>query len=332
MKKLLSMALALCMLFALCAVSASAADKPITIKLTTTNGSTNPEVVCITEACEAIKEKTDGKVDIQVYPDGQMLVYSEGIEAVMSNSNVIYYTACNLFSDYVPEFTTVYLPYLFENTVIADLFFKSDLWKEISAKSDSVGLHVICNNGFNGYRSIYANKPVHTAADVEGLTLRIPDSTLYIETFKALKANYMPLPGSEIYSALQTGMIDGAEGTCKGAFNANLWEMKNQMYYSLTNHIQDNAGFFVGYDFWMSIPEEYRAIIEEEFYNALAKGNEINDEKAQAYVDQMREKGVEVVEIEDYSSFQAAVEDLVKSSPMGEEVLNQIAEIKASLG
>lgn len=331
MKKLLAVALALCMVFALCAVSASAADKPITIKLTTTNGSTNPEVICITEACEAIKEKTDGKVDIQVYPDGQMLVYSEGIEAVMSNSNVIYYTACNLFSDYVPEFTTVYLPYLFENTEIADLFFKSDLWKEISAKSDAAGLHVICNNGFNGYRSIYANKPVHTAADVEGLTLRIPDSTLYIETFKALKANYMPLPGSEIYSAMQTGMIDGAEGTCKGAFNANLWEMKNQMYYSLTNHIQDNAGFFVGYDFWMSIPEEYRAIIEEEFYNALAKGNEMNDANAQQYVEQMKEKGVEVVEIEDYSTFQAAVEDLVKSSPMGEEVLNQIAEIKASL-
>ena len=330
MKKILALTLALCMIFALCAVSASAADKPLTIKLTTTNNSTNHEVIEMGIACDNIRERTNGMVDIQVYADGQMLVYSEGIEAVMSNSNVIYYTACNLFSDYVSEFTTVYLPYLFENTKIADEFFKSDLWDEINGKAEAAGLHVICNNGFNGYRSVWANKPVNTAADLAGLTLRIPDSTLYIETFKALNVNYMTLSSSEMYSALQSGMIDGAEGTAATCFKQNLWEMKDQMYYSLTKHIQDNAGFFVGAEFWNSISDEYRAIIEEEFYNALARSNAAYDEDADSYLTQLKEKGVEVIEIEDFSTFQAAVEDLVKNSPMGEEVLAKIAEIKAA--
>ena len=330
MKKILALTLALCMIFALCAVSASAADKPLTIKLTTTNNSSNHEVVEMGIACDNIRERTNGMVDIQVYADGQMLVYSEGIEAVMSNSNVIYYTACNLFSDYVPEFTTVYLPYLYENTKIADEFFKSDLWDQINGKAEEAGLHVICNNGFNGYRSVWANKPVYTAEDLAGLTLRIPDSTLYIETFKALDVNYMTLSSSEMYSALQSGMIDGAEGTAATCFKQNLWEMKDPMYYSLTKHIQDNAGFFVGSEFWNSISDEYRAIIEEEFYNALARANAEYDEDADSYLEQLKANGVEVIEIEDFSSFQAAVEDLVKSSPMGAEVLAKIAEIKAA--
>ena len=112
MKKLLSALLVVCMLVSVCAfgsftAAADKADKPIQIKLTTTNASTNPEVVAMGEACERIRERTDGMIDIQLYSDGQMLVYAEGIEAVMSNSAVIYFTACNLFADYVPEFTTV---------------------------------------------------------------------------------------------------------------------------------------------------------------------------------------------------------------------------------
>ena len=322
------------MLVALCACGAkeTKADEPIVIKLTTTNASSNHEVKQMVEHCEIIKERTNGMVDIQVYADGQMLVYAEGIEAVMSNSNVIYYTACNLFSDYVPEFTTVYLPYLFENTEIADAFFKSELWGKIVDKANDAGLHVICNNGFNGYRSIYCNKPIYTAADVEGVTLRIPDSTLYIETFKALKANYMTGPASEIYSNMQSGIIDGAEGVNKGPVNQSVWEMPHQMYFSLTKHIQDNAGFFVGYEFWNSIPEEYRAIIEEELYTALDDGNKLTDADAKGHLDTLREKGVEVIEITDFSTFQEAVRPFVESNPMGAEVLEEIAKIKAELG
>lgn len=330
--RFLCLFLALILVFSLCTVSVYAKEKPIVIKLTTTNGSSNHEVKQMIEHCDIIRERTNGMVDIQVYPDGQMLVYAEGIEAVMSNSQVIYYTACNLFSDYVPEFTTVYLPYLYENTEIADAFFKSDLWGEILTKANEAGLHVICNNGFNGYRSIYCNKPIYTAADVEGVTLRIPDSTLYIETFKALKANYMTGPASEVYSNMQAGIIDGAEGVNKGPINQSIWEMPHQMYFSLTKHIQDNAGFFVGYDFWQSIPEEYRAIIEEELYTALDDGNKLTEADAEGYLDTLREKGVEIIEITDFSTFQEAVKPFVESNPMGAEVLAEIAEIKAELG
>ncbi len=348
MKKLLALLLAFAMVFTLCACGAKEEPKadapaeeapaveevkePIVIKLTTTNGSNNHEVKQMIEHCEIIKERTGGMVDIQVYPDGQMLVYAEGIEAVMSSSNVIYYTACNLFSDYVPEFTTVYLPYLYENLEIADAFFKSDLWAEIVDKANDAGLHVICNNGFNGYRSICANKPVYTAADVEGLSIRIPDSTLYIETFKALKANYMAGPWSEVYSNMQAGIIDGFEGTNKSPVSASAWEMPHQMYFSLTQHILDNAGFFVGYDFWMSIPEEYRAIIEEEFYTALAEGNELTNADLDGYLEEAKANGIEVIEITDFSTFQEAVKPVIEASPMGSEVLAEIAEIKAALG
>lgn len=342
MKKIVCLTLALCMLFALCACgstqsneqpaaqetpAAEPAGKPIEIKLTSTNPSSNPEIVAMVSACDRIRERTDGMVDIQVYADGQMLVYAEGIEAVMSNSAVIYFTACNLFSDYVPEFTTVYMPYLYSSTEVAEDFFLSDVWNQISEKADAAGLHVICNNIFTGYRHTFANRPVTTAADFEGMTLRIPDSTLYIETFKALKTNYMPMAFSEVYSGLQTGMLDGVEATAATAAGYSLYETMDKPYYSLTKHILDNGGYFVGYDFWMSIPEEYRSIIEEELYAAAVEGNEANAAKEADFIQQLKENGVEIVEVEDLSSFQEAVADLVSSQPMGQEVLDQIKEI-----
>lgn len=335
-RRMFTLVLTLCMLISVCAFGSTSAlaespgklvDKPIEIKLTTTNPSTNPEVVAMVEACDKIRERTDGMVDIQVYSDGQMLVYAEGIEAVMSNSAVIYFTACNLFSDYVPEFTTVYMPYLYADTDIATKFFQSDVWNEISAKADEAGLHVISNNIFTGYRHTFAKRPVTTPADFEGMTIRIPDSTLYIETFKALKTNYMPMPFSEVYSGLQTGMLEGVEATAATAAGYSLWETMDHPYYSMTKHILDNGGYFVGYDFWMSIPEAYREIIEEELYAAAEAGNIANQEKEAGFIQELKDNGVEIVEVEDLTPFQEAVADLITSQPMGQEVLDQIAEI-----
>lgn len=338
MKRALSTFLALCLLMTVCAfgsITASAetapklVDKPIEIKLVSTNASSNPEIIAMVDACDRIRERTDGMVDIQMYSDGQMLAYAEGIEAVMSNSAVIYFTACNLFSDYVPEFTTVYMPYLFANTDIASEFFKSEVWQKISDKADAAGLHVICNNIFTGYRHTFANKPVTSPKDFEGLTIRIPDSTLYIETFKALKTNYQPMAFSEVYSALQTGMLDGVEGTAATMCGFSLYETMDHPYYSMTKHILDNGGYFVGYDFWMSIPEEYRDIIEEELYKAAEEGNVANQEKEAGFIDELVEKGVEIVEIEDLTPFQEAVSELITSQPMGQEILDQIAKLSA---
>lgn len=333
MKKLICLALAICMLFSLVACGQAETEgpdssDPLVIKLTTTNSSSNPEVKAIAEACERIKDRTDSMVDIQLYPDGQMMVYSEGIEAVMSNSAVIYFTACNLFSDYVPEFTTVYLPYLYNTTDICVEFMESDVWQQISDKANDTGLHVFANIYCNGYRNTFADKPVNSAADLEGMSIRVPDSTLYIDTFAALKTNYMPMAFSEVYSALQTGMLNGVEGVSATIANYSLYETMDQSYYSTTHHILDNAGFFVGYDFWMSIPEEYRTIIEDEFWQAGIEGNAANAELDAEFVQTLQDNGVEIVEIEDYSTFKDAVADLVTSSPMGREVLDQIAEIE----
>lgn len=346
MKKLLSATLAMLMTLSLAAcgstpnqdttpsgqnpVENESTGDPIVIKLTTTNASSNPEVQAIVEHCENIKERTNGMVVIDVYADGQMMVYNEGIEAVMSDSAVIYYTACNLFADYVPEFTTVYMPYLYSSTDIAEKFFLSDTWNTIAEKAEAQGIHVISNNFFNGYRHTFANKPVYTASDFEGLTLRIPDSTLYIETFKALNTNFMPMAFSEVYSGMQTGMLDGVEAVAATVASYSLWETTSPTYYSLTKHILDNAGYFVGAGFWESIPEEYRTVIEEELYAAGTDGNAANAAKEAEFIEVIKENGVEVIELEDLSSFQAAVADLVSSQPMGEEVLAEIARIEVA--
>ena len=307
--------------------------KPIEIKLTTTDPSTAVTVTELHNTAKRISERTNGMVDIQVYPDGQMLVYQEGVEALMSNANLIMNASASYFSDYVPVMGTVLSPYLFDSREIAAEFFVSDYWDSIVEECKAKGFYPICNNGLIGYRSVIASTPVNTLADMQKLDLRIPASDVMIQLFNALGVNYQTLAFADTFSACQTGMIDGLEGVPLTITSNSLWDCLKPCVYSKTNHTLDVYGMFVGYDFWMSIPEEYRTVIEEELtqWGIDATAACVHEEET-TIAGTLAEHDVQVVEIADLSEFKAAAEKVITNQPRGQEVLEQVNSIAAKLG
>lgn len=351
MKKFLALALSIIMVFALCACGQEAApaeeetpadekavseekapDKVIEIKLTTTDPSTAVTVDELYVAAENIKKRTNGAVDVQIYSDGQLLVYHEGVEALMSNANLIMNTSASFFNDYVPELGTVLSPYLYDTREIAAKFFESEYWDGLTQKCIEKGFYPICNNGLIGYRSVIASSPVTSLADMQKLDLRIPASDVMLQLFDALKVNYQTLAFADTFSACQTGMIDGLEGVPLTITANSLWDCVKPCYYSQTKHMLDVYGMFVGYDFWMSIPEEYRTIIEEELTDWGIRATEACILQEQTTIaDSYKEHGVEVVEIEDLSEFKKTAEKIIAQQPGGDEILAEVEKIAAEI-
>lgn len=313
-------------------MTAGAEDKVYEIKLVSCDA---PTTIWHTEhiaMAERIKERTNGCVDIQFYGNGEMLVYDEGIEAVMSDTAVFYFTDPSLFVDYAPVLKTVCAPYLWENLAEVEAFGASEMYAEILADAEAANLHAVTPLTVVGTRHILADKPITSVADCEGLSIRVPGSEIYTDTFAALGTNYQGLPFSEVYNALETGMITSIECTPGTIVNMRPDEsMKGDKYYSLNCHMVNLASIWCGQGFWDSLPEEYQAIITEEMAASTALINKTVDDSTNAEMEKVAEFGIEIVEVPDKSSFQDAVAEMNSEMERWDEISAAVLEIRESL-
>lgn len=255
-------------------------------------------------------------------------------EAMMSNANLFLVATPSYLVDYVPVMSTLVSPYLFSSRDVAAAFFDSDYFKGIETECEQAGFHVICNDGLIGYRSVCANKPVESLEDVQHLNLRISSGDVMTKLFTALKCNYTVMSFSDVFNALQTGGIDGLECVPLTITANSLYDAMHPLYYSRTNHILDCYGIYCGYEFWNSIPENYRDVISEILgeWGKRATAACVDQEENVIYK-QYEENDVHVVDLseEAMADFRAVGQTVVREQERGDEVLAAVAEVEAAL-
>lgn len=290
-------------------------DKVYTIKLTSNDAATTLWHKEHLAAIERIKERTNGGVDIQFHGSGEMLVGDEGNEAVVSDAAVLYFADPGNLSDYCPELMAFGAPYLWNDYTEIEKFQGTDTFEKLMDKAKEANLHMVCLNVV-GSRHILASESVTTVEDCKKLTLRVPGTAVYTQTFEALGAKYQALPFSEVYNALETGMVNGTEITSGNLIALRPDEsMKGDKYYSLTNHMLCAAALWCGEGFWNSLPEEYQQIISEEFTAAAKAANTKVNEAYFQDLETIKGYGITVVEVPDKSSFVEAVADMNAAMP-----------------
>lgn len=308
-------------------------DAVIEIKVTTTDAPSTVWVQALRGAAERIAERTDGRVDVQLYPSGELMVYDEAIEAVMSNADIMYFTEPGTFGEYVPEYLTISAPYMFSSYEAYEEFAKTDTMKQINDRAASAGLRAIAPTFVLGHRSVLANKPVHTVQDLQGLRLRVPGLRSFTDTFEALGANYQAMPFNEVFSAIQTGVLDGLESSIGNAYNNVIYDaFRSTPYFSKNRHLMTLHGLFAGEQFWQSIPEEYRIIIEEEMAAAAYANNRDVVRADEELLQKLVDEGVEIVYLNDLSSFQEAVQPLVRTYENYDQIAAEIAVVEERIG
>ena len=252
------------------ALPAFAQSAPITLKWANNIPITHPSNVRIREAVEAIKSETNGKVDIQVFPNNQLGGDTDMLSQVRSGAIDIFPLSGLILQTLVPVAGINGLAFAFKDYPTVWAAMDGDLGAHVRAAIGKVNLHVFDRCLDNGYRNITSStRPINTAADLKGFKIRVPVSPLWTSMFKALEASPASINFSEVYSALQTKVVEGQENPLAVIDLAKLYEV--QKYCSMTGHMWDGQWVLANGKRWASLPADIQAIITKHVTSAVLK-------------------------------------------------------------
>ena len=164
-------------------------------------------------------------------------------------------------SSVVPEFGLFEMPYLVKDREHMKRIEQEVVWPTLVPAAEAKGYKVLAV-WENGFRNITNNKrPITTPQDLEGVKLRTPSGQWRVKMFQAYGANPTPMSFSEVFTALQTGVVDGQENPFTQIYSAKFHEVQD--YLSLTGHVYTPAYVLAGKNKWESLPEDVRKILEE---------------------------------------------------------------------
>jgi tripartite ATP-independent transporter DctP family solute receptor len=291
--------------------TASAAD--YSIKLAHSLSGTEPAHLAAEFFARNVAERSGGRIDVQVFP-GEQLGSGKDVNAMIrGGANVMNITDPGYLSDFVPDIGVLNGPYLLRN---ADEFRKilaSDWLKEIDGKLQKAGFRVVSYNNLFGPRHMIADKPIRTPADIQGVTVRVPPNQMWLETFKAMGARPTTVQWSEVYSALQQGVVAAAEAPLGSLYGSKLFEVKKTL--SLTSHFIAWVNFVASESFFQSLPPDLQAILLEEGQKAGDEMTRLTLEKQEQYLAQFKEAGMTIVEDVDLAAFQKSTESVYSAFP-----------------
>ncbi|MCI9105602.1 MAG: TRAP transporter substrate-binding protein DctP, partial [Lachnospiraceae bacterium] len=202
--------------------------------------------------CNNIKERTNGAIEIQHFPQGQLATYKDGVEQVVRGAEFISVEDPSYLGDYVPDFNILAGPMLVKSFDEYEYLLESDEVKEMFKAAEDKGIKILNMDFIFGFRSMMTNKVINTPEDMKGLKIRTPGSQLYVDTLNHMGATATPLAFSETISAVQQGVVDGLEGTIDAyATNGSAEVAKNM---ALTKHLLGVCGAYISVDVWNKIP------------------------------------------------------------------------------
>ncbi len=290
-------------------VASAALAKPITLKATNTLPEDHPMTMALRYMSKEIDKRTNGEVKMDVYPNSQLGGNKEMVEGVVLGTVDIAQQFAGTFSSYVPEMDILALPFLFQSE---DALFESLQGEagDILAKSLEKKGFVPLTYFYGGARSFINNeRPINTPEDLKGLKVRVIGVKMVIEAMNALGAIATPMSQSEVYSALQQGVLDGWENSPVTLYTLKLYEQSK--YFSYSKHLLTPDLVALSKVTAKKMGDKNLAILKEIALEASKLERKWWNEKESAMVKEMTDKGwCEFNEITDIAPFAAKVKYL----------------------
>ncbi len=237
-------------------------DGPIVIKFSHVVAENTPKGQAAQMFEEKAEEYTEGKVDVQVFPNSQLYDDNEVLAAVQQNNVQMAAPATSKVSKLFPQWQIFDFPFAFPDVKAVQTAMESE---EIGGKlftmlkeEKLLGL-AMWDNGFK--QMTLDEHPLYMPKDFEGQKFRVMSSKVLEAQFEALSANPIPMPFSEVYSALEQGVIDGQENTLSNIYSKKFHEV--QKYMTLSNHGYLGYAVITNSEFWEGMPEDVRTQVEK---------------------------------------------------------------------
>lgn len=309
-----------CAALGLGSLAAQAADYEIRLGHVTSDK--EPIQQAIEHFAENVGDRTNGRVEVSVYPNAQLGSNSEVYEQLRSGAPVITISDPGYLSDFVADFGVLGGPYLMADPRDFSKIIKSDLYANMKDRlREEANIELLALNWLFGSRHMIAGKAISTPDDIKGMTFRTPPNIMWVETFDAMGARPAQLAWSEVYSGLSAGVVDGAEAPLPSIYGAKLHEAKKVI--SLTGHFKGFTGLVINADYFASLPEDIQQIINEEAVNAGVFMTELMLNSEEEWIKKLEAEGVTFNKDPDISAFQDATTVVYTKFPNWSEGLHR---------
>lgn len=308
MRNLIAAATAALVLASAPAAMAACDDGEILIKFShVTNTDKHPKGIAASLFADRVNKEMDGKVCIEVFPNSSLYNDDQVLEAMLAGDVQMAAPSLSKFEQFTKKFRIFDLPFMFKNIEAVDAFQASEAGQSMLHSMERRG---VLGLGYwhNGMKQMSANRPLLLPTDAKGLKFRVQSSDVLVAQMEAMGAAPQKMAFSEVYGALQTGVVDGQENTWSNIWGQKFFEVQDGT--TETNHGALDYLVVTSVDFWEGLPADIRTQLETIFNEVTATRNaestkvdaeakqsiinaggvvrELNAEQRQAWIDAMK--------------------------------------------
>ncbi|QPM92297.1 TRAP transporter substrate-binding protein [Pseudooceanicola algae] len=286
-------------------LSANAEIEPVTLRLAHVVNEQDAYHAASVKFQELVAERSDGAITVEIFPNatlGDERTLLEGMQIGTVDMGLI---TNGPVSNFVEEMAVFELPFLFSSPEAAYGVLDGDIGQDLLDQLSEVNLKGLAY-AERGFRNLTNSKrAVETPADLDGMRIRVMENPVYIDTFRELGADAIPMAWTEALTAMQQGTIDGQENPVNVVYSFKLNETQTNM--SLTRHTYAPAIFVMGMPKWNQLSEETQEIVLQASRDAAQYERELNAKAEGEQLAALKDAGMNVVETPDLSAFTDAI-------------------------
>lgn len=291
--KLLLMPSLLAISFGLVGTTSAIAQTPIVIKFSHVVATDTPKGKGSERFKQLVEERSKGRIKVEVYPNSQLYKDKEELEALQLGSVQMLAPSLAKFGPLgVKEFEVFDLPFIFKDDAAFRAVTDGPVGAALFKKLEPKGVKGLAYWD-NGFHIMSANKPLHSVADFKGLKMRIQSSKVIDAQMRALGAIPQVMAFSELYQALQSGVVDGTEGVPSNFYTQKIYEV--QKHISLSNHGHLAYAVIVNKKFWEALPADIRTILEDAIKDASIYANSVAKSDNVAALEKIKASGKTII-------------------------------------
>jgi tripartite ATP-independent transporter DctP family solute receptor len=308
---------------AICTAFVPTADAQTTLKLGHVGSPGSLFDLTANEFARRVKEKSGGKIAIQVYGSSQLGDDTEMMQKIKVGT-IDMTVPSTVMSSLVPAFGLFEMPYLVQSRDHMKKIEKEIVWPTLAPLSEKAGYRMIAV-WENGFRQITTNtRPIQKPEDLKGIKLRVPKGKWRIRMFQAYGASPSAMGLSEVFVALQTGVMDGEENPLTQIYTSKFQEV--QKYLSMTDHVYTPAYLVVSPRKWEALPADVRKTLEEAARETQPFVYENGAKMDKELLGKLKESGMKVNDA-DKNAFREAskpvYDEFSKETPNGKEMIDK---------
>ena len=314
--------------FALGAASLGASAQTMVLKAADVHPAGYPNVVAVESMGKKLEAATNGRLKIQTFPGGVLGGEKEMIEQTQVGAINILRTSLGPVGTVVPEVNVFNLPFIFRSQEHARAVIDGPIGDELLAKVSASPAKLVAIGWMDGgARSLYTKKPVRTPADLKGQKVRMMGNPLFVDTMNAMGGNGISMGYGEVFTALQTGVVDGAENNAPSYFTSNHYNT-GAKYYTQTNHLIIPVLLVVSKATWDKLSKDDQALLKKFGREAQMEQRALWDKSVAENTAKLKSAGVEFITVDNKPFYEATASVRAKYGANYADLIKRIEAVK----